>query len=96
MRIGATHLLEEHGSRLAVAEKLLEGKLDSFAQQFVSDIVDSTLLEAARIRIEQRQTTEKIVAATREKCAQACEAVGERFTTGALARMCAEACREVR
>ena len=48
MRIGATHLLEEHGSRLAVAEKLLEGKLDSFAQQFVSDIVDSTLLEAAQ------------------------------------------------
>jgi hypothetical protein len=52
MRIGAENLITKFGSPLAVAEALIEGKVNSFEQQFVSDVVDKIILEAARIRIE--------------------------------------------
>lgn len=54
MRIGAQNLLEDFGSPLAVAEALLEGRLNSFQQQFVADLVSGPIMEAARIRLERR------------------------------------------
>ena len=55
--IGAERLLTDYGSSLQVAEALLEGKLSSYEQRYVPEVVSKTDLEAARIRIERRQST---------------------------------------
>ena len=50
--IGGERLLEKYGSPLAVAEALLEGKLDSLEQHFAWDATGRTIMEAAKIRLE--------------------------------------------
>lgn len=52
MIISAKDLLNKYGNPLAIAEALLEGKLDSSEINYVSEIVDKIILEAAKIRIE--------------------------------------------
>jgi hypothetical protein len=50
--IGAQDLLSKYGSPLGVAEALLLGKVRSWEQQFVREVVPSIILETARIRLE--------------------------------------------
>lgn len=52
MRIGASDLINDFGSSLAVAEAFILGDIDGHDQDFVGDIVDKITLEAARIRLE--------------------------------------------
>ena len=54
MKIGAENLLTEYGTALAVAEALIQGKLNSYQEQFVSDIVTLVILEAAKFRIQNK------------------------------------------
>lgn len=52
MSIGADELLKEYkGNRLAVAEALLRGEIDYYRQQYVDELVDLIILEAAKFRI---------------------------------------------
>lgn len=56
MMNGAVDLLEEFKSPLGIAEALLEGKVHSWKQEFMSHAgVDSLILQAAKIRIEWRR-----------------------------------------
>lgn len=59
MRIGARDLLNKYGTGLAVAEALLTGKLSSFEEAFVSDVVDTIILEAAKFRVKQQKEKTK-------------------------------------
>ena len=52
MTIGGEELLKEYGSPLAVAEALLLGKIGSYRQQYVCDVVGKTVMEAAKFRVE--------------------------------------------
>ncbi len=60
MRIGAEQLIETFGSPLGVAEALLENRINKWDQEFVKDIVDHIILEAAKIRIEWKKLDKKI------------------------------------
>lgn len=50
--IGAENLESRYGGPLGVARALLEGRIDSHEQRYVSEVIDKTMLEAARIQLE--------------------------------------------
>jgi len=50
--IGAETLVKKYESPLGVAEALILGKLSSYEQYWVGEVVGKTMLEAARIRLE--------------------------------------------
>ncbi len=52
--IGGQELLKKHGDMMAVAEALLEGRIDGYDLQFMSEIVSKVVLEAAKFRVEQK------------------------------------------
>ena len=51
--IGSDQLLSKYGSPLAIAEALIEGRLESHEQGFVSDLVSPIVLQAANMRIRR-------------------------------------------
>lgn len=53
--IGAEELLNRYGGYDQVAEAWLEGKLNILEQRYVTELVNKTDLEAARIRIELKR-----------------------------------------
>ena len=55
MTIGAHAVLDHYGSAIEVAKAMIQGTLDATGQQFASEIVDVTTLEAARIFLELRE-----------------------------------------
>lgn len=74
--IGAEELSAEFGGPLGVAEAVLEGRVNSFQQRFVWEVVpkSSPMWEAARIRFEAKQISrraklaEKVVLALAMEC----------------------------
>lgn len=54
MTLGAEHVCEKYHGPLGVAEAVLEGRMDSYDQQFVWEICpkNSPMWEAAKIRLE--------------------------------------------
>jgi|GEM_PF-4541898 len=52
MSIGANELLKDYkGNRLAVAEALLRGEINDFRQEYIDELVDLIILEAAKFRV---------------------------------------------
>lgn len=55
MRVGARELLDRfNGSRLAVAEALLNGQIRPIEEEFVADLLDPVLLTAVKLRHQKR------------------------------------------
>jgi hypothetical protein len=59
MMIGSATLLEKYGSRLKVAEAFIKGKINSYEETFLWELVDKNMLEAARIRISFEREKER-------------------------------------
>lgn len=60
MTLAAGRLLREYGSSLAVAEALLLGKLKSYEQEYVPELVSKMIMEAAKFRVEKYLATETV------------------------------------
>ena len=52
MMIGSRDLLKKYGTRLKVAEALLLGNITSYEEEFLLELVNPVILEAAKIRLE--------------------------------------------
>lgn len=58
MRIGAERLLEEYGTRVAVADALVEGKNLGYKHAFVSDLIGPLDIQAAEARARLKAEAE--------------------------------------
>ena len=59
LSIAAKALLEKHGSRLAIAELLLEDKLDPLEQKHLDEILNKSVRWAAKVRYAAKQKSSR-------------------------------------
>ena len=57
MRIGADELLKEFGGAMHVAEAMLLGEISDYRLTYVSDVVSTLILDAAKWRLEHPDLT---------------------------------------